>query len=208
MYLIECTWLEVPDGSAEEAVWGCSCQWSEGDKRKPFWPRQVIVTLPLVIVMNVLVVMVEMMKTTYRLAGEFSCLQPAAGTLLTKCSRFLRFLQLFVCLIVCLLLLFVVCLSVCLFVCLFICLIVWFLLTKCLRFLRFFLSIFVVVGIVLVVNICKFHHFMARIIIIQYHSHIVDASRQELPKDFGILCDFDREDFETFQVLFTFIRCT
>ena len=26
-----------------------------------------------------------------RLAGEFSCLQPAAGTLLTKCSKFLRF---------------------------------------------------------------------------------------------------------------------
>jgi len=49
-----------------------------------------------------------------RLAGEFSCLQPAAGNLLTKCSKFLR---------------------------------------------------------------------------------------QELPKDFGILCDFDREDFETFQVL-------
>ena len=38
-----------------------------------------------------LVVMVEMTKTTSRLAGEFSCLQPAAGTLLTKCSRFLRF---------------------------------------------------------------------------------------------------------------------
>ena len=47
--------------------------------------------------MNVFVVlvevveMVEMTKTTSRLAGEFSCLQPAAGTLLTKCSRFLRF---------------------------------------------------------------------------------------------------------------------
>ena len=35
-------------------------------------------TSPVVIVMNVLVVMVEMMKATSRLAGEFSCLQPAA----------------------------------------------------------------------------------------------------------------------------------
>ena len=32
----------------------------------------------------------------------------------------------------------------------------------------------------------------------------VNVSRQELPKDFGILCDFDREDFETFQVLFNY----
>ena len=98
----------------------------------------------LVIVMNVLVVlvvmveMVEMTKTTSRLAGEFSCLQPAAGTLLTKCSRFLRFFY---------------CSNAPLFV--------------------FCCSI----------------------------SFCVCPSRQELPKDFGILCDFDREDFETFQVL-------
>ena len=31
--------------------------------------------------------------------------------------------------------------------------------------------------------------------------HSPPLPRQELPKDFGILCDFDREDFETFQVL-------
>ena len=31
--------------------------------------------------------------------------------------------------------------------------------------------------------------------------HSPPPPRQELPKDFGILCDFDREDFETFQVL-------
>ena len=34
--------------------------------------------------------------------------------------------------------------------------------------------------------------------------HSPPPLRQELPKDFGILCDFDREDFETFQVLSQF----
>ena len=38
-------------------------------------------------------------------------------------------------------------------------------------------------------------------------SSCVCAPRQELPKDFGILSDFDREDFETFQVIFTFHLC-
>ena len=52
----------------------------------------MMMMLTLVSDVVVMMMMMMMMKTaTCRLAGEFSCLQPAAGTLLTKCSKFLRF---------------------------------------------------------------------------------------------------------------------
>ena len=111
----------------------------------------------LTLVSDVVVMMMMMMmkKATCRLAGEFSCLQPAAGTLLTKCSKFLRF-----------------------------------------AVMMFFLFCYVLL------LYCLFHCCSPSAQDSKYFH--VNASRQELPKDFGILCDFDREDFETFQVLFNY----
>ena len=102
-----------------------------------------------------MMMMMMMKKATCRLAGEFSCLQPAAGTLLTKCSKFLRF-----------------------------------------AVMMFFLFCYVLL------LYCLFHCCSPSAQDSKYFH--VNASRQELPKDFGILCDFDREDFETFQVLFNY----
>ena len=41
MYLL----VKVPDGAAEEAVWGGPSQWCESHQRKPFWPRQVMIVM-------------------------------------------------------------------------------------------------------------------------------------------------------------------
>ena len=53
MYLL----VKVPDGAAEEAVWGGPSQWCESHQRKPFWPRQVMIVMvehvPLIMMMIV-----------------------------------------------------------------------------------------------------------------------------------------------------------
>ena len=47
VYAIQYIYLlvKVPDGAAEEAVWGGPSQWCESHQRKPFWPRQVMIVM-------------------------------------------------------------------------------------------------------------------------------------------------------------------